>query len=309
MLSCQVSQMKNILKRILQHKNELKSSKRTPTVETASSESKNYHFWKQSAIGNDLCAHRLYPEDTFLVSYPRSGNTWVRNIVARILYPSENIVSLKHLNLLVPDIHKDMPQGIPGAAPSTAPRVIKTHRPFPLRHNKLDGALYKRNIYVSRHPYKVVLSLFHYRRFFEPDISLAQVIYEFTVGDTRWSSWQQHFLSWKAQEKERDILFLRYEDLRERPIEEIIKISDFLNPDSLISGLKADEAKKINEACSLESMLEMEKRGSTKPQSFQFVRRQKEERKISEKLTDEMKVVIYESCKYSMDLLGYATNL
>ena len=41
----------------------------------------------------------------FLVSYPRSGNTWIRHIIAEILY-GKHIASLKEIDIYIPDIHK-----------------------------------------------------------------------------------------------------------------------------------------------------------------------------------------------------------
>lgn len=40
----------------------------------------------------------LNPSDVFLVSYPRSGNTWARAIIANILYPNESLDALNVLS-------------------------------------------------------------------------------------------------------------------------------------------------------------------------------------------------------------------
>ncbi len=36
----------------------------------------------------------IYADDIFLVSYPKSGNTWLRYIVAYILHPDKDQISL-----------------------------------------------------------------------------------------------------------------------------------------------------------------------------------------------------------------------
>jgi hypothetical protein len=45
---------------------------------------------------------RVYPDDTFLVSYPRSGNTWTRFLIANLAYPHES-VSFLNIERLIPD--------------------------------------------------------------------------------------------------------------------------------------------------------------------------------------------------------------
>jgi len=65
---------------------------------------------------------KLKTDDVFLVYYPRSGNTWVKTIVAHILYPHVRIYSLKNLARLVPEIPE-----IDSDNKYSNPRVIKTH--------------------------------------------------------------------------------------------------------------------------------------------------------------------------------------
>ena len=72
-------------------------------------------------------APELNPQDVFLVSYPRSGNTWVRFIAANILSPGFYLrFSIKDLNKVVPDIYS----GIPAFSRIPEPRLIKTHQPY-----------------------------------------------------------------------------------------------------------------------------------------------------------------------------------
>ena len=44
---------------------------------------------------------RVYRDDIFVVSYPRSGNTWTRFLIANLVYPREN-VSFMNIEKLIP---------------------------------------------------------------------------------------------------------------------------------------------------------------------------------------------------------------
>lgn len=45
----------------------------------------------------------VYPDDRFLVSYPRSGNTWTRFLIANLLSPDLE-VSFLNIDHLIPDV-------------------------------------------------------------------------------------------------------------------------------------------------------------------------------------------------------------
>ena len=55
------------------------------------------------ALGRDHAGRNftVYPDDTFLVSYPKSGNTWVRFLLANLLFPDEE-VGFANINRLLP---------------------------------------------------------------------------------------------------------------------------------------------------------------------------------------------------------------
>lgn len=106
------------------------------------------YFTHRDTPGRSL---KVYPDDTFLVSYPKSGNTWVRFLVANFVH-AEQDVTLLGADRLIPNVDgesrkyfKQMPQ----------PRVIKSHYPF--------HPSYKRVIYVVRDPRDVVVSQYHFQ--------------------------------------------------------------------------------------------------------------------------------------------------
>jgi len=55
-------------------------------------------------LGKDIADRNLavYPDDTFIVSYPRSGNTWTRFLIASLVFPSE-VVTFANIERMIPD--------------------------------------------------------------------------------------------------------------------------------------------------------------------------------------------------------------
>ena len=55
-------------------------------------------------LGRDQAGRnfRVYPDDTFIVSYARSGNLWTRFLVANLVHPDVE-VRLSNIEQLVPD--------------------------------------------------------------------------------------------------------------------------------------------------------------------------------------------------------------
>jgi hypothetical protein len=171
----------------------------------------------------------VYSDDTFLVSYPKSGNTWVRFLLANLLYPNET-VGFSNINRLLPApgvSSKRFLKALP------RPRILKSHEPFDARFKKV--------IYLVRDPRDVVVSEYHFnikKRYIETSLSLEQFVKPFLAGETSsYGSWWEHAASWiGARQGNPAFLLVRYEDLLAEPVPETAKIAAFL-------GINADGAR------------------------------------------------------------------
>jgi len=206
------------------------------------------------AAGLDLAGrhYAVYPDDTFLVSYPKSGNTWVRFLLANLIHPNEN-VTFANINYLLPApgvITRRFLKTVP------RPRILKSHEPFDARFKKV--------IYLVRDPRDVAVSEYHFdkkKRYIRADVTLDEFIKPFLAGHTSsYGSWWEHVASWVgARHGNPQFLLTRYEDLLANPIHETAKIAEFLN-------IKADEArlKAAVERSSAEKMRKLEKQDADK---------------------------------------------
>jgi hypothetical protein len=153
----------------------------------------------------------------WIVSYPKSGNTWVRFLLCNLLFGPQD--SAAALNRLAPDIHEFASTPEPPATPI----FLKTHFPF---SPALPLAAYTAAaIYVVRDPADVMLSNFHYSRRsgtvgVESQAALEQYVDQYLAahGDPRWiksrmGTWSDHVRSWLGVKHPFPVLTLRYEDL------------------------------------------------------------------------------------------------
>jgi len=165
----------------------------------------------------------ILPDDTFLVSYPKSGNTWARLLIANLLSP-EKPADFRAINELVPDPESETKRHF---ARMRRPRVIKSHFVFDPR--------YPRVIYIVRDPRDVVVSEYHYQRKTRrivDEYPLDQYVERFLVGDTYPGngSWGQHVGGWlMSRHDDPRLLLVRYEDLLSNSEQELERIATYLS--------------------------------------------------------------------------------
>lgn len=191
----------------------------------------------------------VYPDDTFLVSYPRSGNTWTRFLIANLVYPQKN-VSFTNIEKLIPDTSSQSNLALKRTA---RPRIIKTHQYFDHR--------YPKTIYIVRDPRDVALSYHDFQRKYRQiadNYSLERYVDDFVSGrliSADWGTWSENVASWIfTRGGQSNFLLLRYEDMTHDTNAELSRIASFLGIDVDSEGL----AKAI-ELSSADRMRKLEK--------------------------------------------------
>ena len=187
----------------------------------------------------------VWPDDVFILSFPKSGNTWTRFLIANLLHPKEP-VNFGNIDRLIPELEgltKRQLERLP------RPRIMKSHEYFDARFRKV--------IYIVRDPRDVVVSQFHFfrkRRRIADDYSIEQFVSRFVAGATSdYGSWSDNVASWLAtRQNSPSFLLLRYEDMLARTGEELTRVASFLGvratPDLLAQAVErcsADQMRKL----------------------------------------------------------------
>src|SRR5437588_5980082 len=122
------------------------------------------------ATGRVIAGRRLtvFPDDVFIVSYPKSGNTWARFLIGNLFHDDEP-VTFANVEERVPSIYVH-----PDRALRRLPRILKSHECFDPR--------YRRVIYIVRDPRDVAVSYYHHcikMRWLKDTCSLGEFVPRF----------------------------------------------------------------------------------------------------------------------------------
>jgi hypothetical protein len=188
---------------------------------------------------------RVFPDDIFLVSYPKSGNTWTRFLIANLVYPEKN-PDFSNINDLLPDPEAMSKRDLERAR---RPRILKSHQYFDPRYQKV--------IYIVRDPRDVVLSEYYFdikRRAIAEDYPKQEFVSRFVRGELNhpYGTWFENAATWfYARRGDPRFLLVKYEALQSQAMEEMVRIAGFLGisaaPQRLALAIEQSSADRMRE--------------------------------------------------------------
>lgn len=178
----------------------------------------------------------------FIVSFPKSGTTWMQNIVHQIL--SDGDTSFDHIDQVSPYLENAYLFGLHNECIG---KPVKTHLPYayiPKSNSKY--------IYLYREGRDVALSFYHQYNLATKSDSEEHFMRVFLKGipsvGFKWN-WFKHLEEWFENRDKLDVLFVGYHQLKSNLPEVIADIAKFLGSD-----LSMERISSIADACSFESM-------------------------------------------------------
>jgi hypothetical protein len=190
----------------------------------------------------------VLPGDVFIVSYPKSGNTWTRFLLGNLLYQDEPI-TFANVEYKLPSLYLHSDRKL-----KKLPRILKSHDCFDPRYQTV--------IYIVRDPRDVLVSNYHYAvklRAVSPDCGIDKFVPALLDGsfdfgrlvNPRFGSWYDNVASWLAMQHNRRFLLLRYEDMLEDPQRELKRVAEFLGlqatPERLARAVRLSSADHMRE--------------------------------------------------------------
>ena len=175
-------------------------------------------------------AFQPLPTDVFIATYPKSGTTWMQQIVHGLR--TRGAMDFDEITEVVPWIESAHDMGLDMEGPQVAaPRAFKTHLSW---DEVPEGGRY---IYVMRDPKDVLISFY---RFFEGwmfvpgTISLETFAREFFIPGTKSGRYWDHIVSWWPQRDRDDVLMLCFEDMKRDLAPVVRRVAAFI-------GVAADQ--------------------------------------------------------------------
>lgn len=206
---------------------------------------KNYKFFKIKYF-SFYRKFGLKSNQYYLVSFPKSGNTWLRIILSNILSGEKECkIFLNEIQSFIPDSHirtQLFDAGKPGSIFSNLKfQFVKSHEPYSKFYKG------KNVIYIVRDGRDVVNSYYHYLNArSEKIVKIQDLIMKSDKFD--FGSWNNHIESWYNGEHGKFIL-VRYENLLQNTENEIKRLLNSINfevPEEVIKkAIKNSAFKKL----------------------------------------------------------------
>lgn len=196
----------------------------------------------------------LYPDDVWVVTYPKCGTMWTSQIVK--LIRSKGHQDDQILDYAVPWPEAMKMYEIRGyrdkikVEDQPRPRAFYSHFPYSLLPCGSPDTTPCKYIYVTRNPKDVAVSLYFFMKLgFTHNLEWDTFWKNFIEGDVVFGNYFDHLLSWWPHKDDKNVLLLKYEDMKKDLPQAVSQMASFMNIE-----LSSETVAKIADLTSFEKM-------------------------------------------------------
>ncbi|AFZ29828.1 sulfotransferase [Gloeocapsa sp. PCC 7428] len=162
---------------------------------------------------------RVTSEETYLISFPRSGNTWLRRLLTALIHKEK--AGWQLMESTVPDIHIYKPEN--KKKPSIKPLIVKSHTPFVDIPAKV--------VYVVRDGRDALLSYYFLllkEGKIKPDTSILDIYFDNNIWPCPWHKHIAGWLNGLEKRSSESYKIIYYEDLKKTTAEQLFSVAEFI---------------------------------------------------------------------------------
>ncbi|KAF8781773.1 sulfotransferase 1E1-like [Argiope bruennichi] len=206
-------------------------------------------------IKEEYSTYEARSDDIYVVSYPKTGTTWLQEIVY-LIHSNVDINSARNLSLdkRFPYIEHSK-TNFNEVKNMNSPRLLKTHLPYSCLPEDILQKQCKM-IYITRNPRDVAVSYYHFACMLKETQykgNFEQFFQRFLLDRTTYSPFLLHNLEFWNHRNDKNVLFLFYEDLKRDITSNLKKIAEFLD-----RNLSDEELNSIKKHTEFKSMAKQE---------------------------------------------------
>lgn len=180
---------------------------------------------------------KIQANDIVIVGFPKSGNTWMQNLIAGVLFGIDTtLLPDKLTQVIIPNQHGE--------------KYYKRLLDFTcFKSHQLPNPNYKKVIYIIRDGRDAISSYYNMNQADGKSFSLRDMIID---GKGIFpSKWHEHVKAWQDNPFGSKILWIRYEDLHNDCLSEMKRVCDFLeierDDQTIMRSIRGNSFKKMQQ--------------------------------------------------------------